>query len=113
MILILKDKATSEQIEEVTKVYVGYTKVAVDIDRKVLAAGGEYHIDCEEALLSDGSRQSDLWGGGFRFDHNEVDFMALTNYKPGISHFTYEIALADVRNIVEEVIRKVFSSEQK
>jgi len=62
VILILKDKATKEQIQEVTKIYEGYTKVVVDIEQSVLAAGGEYHIDCEEALIADGSDQSNLWG---------------------------------------------------
>ncbi len=48
MILILNSKATTEQIAEVTKLYECYTKVVVDIKRGVLAAGGEYHIDCEK-----------------------------------------------------------------
>lgn len=108
MVLILKDKATAEQIKEVTKLYTRYTKVVVDISKKKLAAGGEYHIDCEEALLADGSKQSDLWGGGFRFENNEVDFMALTNFKTDINHLTYEISLPEIRKIVEEVTREVF-----
>ena len=113
MIIILENKATPEQIAEVTKMYSGYTKVVVDISKRILAAGGEYHIDCEERLLTEGSKQDDLWGGGFRFDTNEVDFIALTNYKPNINHFTYEVSLIEVRKIMEEFIRKIFSNEQK
>ena len=113
MILILDSKATPEQITEVTTMYEGYTKIVVDINQKILAAGGEYHIDCEQALLEKGSNQSDLWGGGYRFRSKEVDFMALTNYKPSIDHFSYEITSPVIRKQVEEIIRKVFGDEQK
>ena len=62
MILLFTQKATSEQIAEVTKIYPGYTKVVVDIENKILAAGGEYHIDCEQVLISNGSLRDNLWG---------------------------------------------------
>jgi|SRR3989304_7916457 len=113
MILILKDKATKEQVSEVIQVYPAYTKVVVDIMRGLLAAGGEFHIDCEQVLLADGSVQSNLWGGGFRFENKEVDFMGLTNYKPGINHFSYEITTSEIRQQVENIIRKVFDYEYK
>ena len=111
MILILKDKATKEQIQEVTKIYEGYTKVVVDIEQSVLAAGGEYHIDCEEALIADGSDQSNLWGGGFRFGSREVDFVGLTNYKPSANHLSYEVTFPEIREKMENLIRKVFDEQ--
>ncbi|EKD99719.1 MAG: hypothetical protein ACD_22C00190G0003 [uncultured bacterium] len=109
MIIILNTKATSEQINEVTKEYEGYTKVVVDIEQEILAAGGEYHIDCEQVLIANGSSLQNLWGGGYRFKIDEVDFMALTNYKAAYGHFTYEISDPSIRQKVEKVIRKVFS----
>jgi hypothetical protein len=111
MIVIFRDKATKEQIEEVTKMYPGYTKVVVDVGRGMLAAGGEYHVDCEEELLKNGSTQENLWGGGFRFDSKEVDFIGLTNYKPNINQFSYEVSLPEIREKMAEVIRRVFDNE--
>ena len=111
MVLILKDKATKEQVQEVTKAYEGYTKVVVEITREVLYAGGEYHIDCEETLLADGSDQSDLWGGGFRFNSGEVDFVGLTNYKPSADHLSYEVTFPEIREKMENLIRKVFDEQ--
>lgn len=106
-------KANKQQVEEVTKIYSGYAKVVVDIKRSLLAAGGEYHIDCEQVLLADGSLQGDLWGGGYRFESKEVDFMSLTNYKANIDHFSYEITSDKIRKQVEKIIRGVFDNEQK
>jgi len=50
MILILKEKPNKEQLADLTNIYPGYTKVVVDIKRNLLAAGGEYHIDCEQVF---------------------------------------------------------------
>jgi len=111
VILLLTEKANEEQLIDVAKMYPGYTKVVVDIKRNVLAAGGEYHIDCEQVLIADGSIQSDLWGGGYRFESKEVDFMGLTNYKPAVDHLSYEMTNPNIREQVEKVIKKVFGSE--
>ena len=111
MILLLTEKANEEQLIDVAKMYPGYTKVVVDIKRNVLAAGGEYHIDCEQVLIADGSIQSDLWCGGYRFESKEVDFMGLTNYKPAVDHLSYEMTNPNIRVQVEKVIKKVFGSE--
>jgi len=37
-------------------------KAVVDIERGVMAIGGEMHADEEAVLLDDGSREVDLWG---------------------------------------------------
>lgn len=37
-------------------------KAVVDIDRQIMAIGGELHADEEAALIEDGSRQANLWG---------------------------------------------------
>lgn len=111
MVIIFEDKATKEQIEEVTKIYPGYTKIVVDIAQGILSAGGEYHVDCEQELIKNGSNQEDLWGGGFRFEDKEVDFIGLTNYKVNINHFSYEVSLPEVREKMMEIIRKVFDNE--
>ena len=39
-----------------------YIKLAVDVERNILAGGGEFHADCQEALLEDGSHQENVWG---------------------------------------------------
>ena len=40
----------------------GYIKLAVGIAQGMVVGGGEYHADCEEVLLAQGSRQEDIWG---------------------------------------------------
>ena len=38
------------------------------------ARGGEYHADCEELLLAQGSRPEDIWGADWYRDRRTVTF---------------------------------------
>jgi hypothetical protein len=60
MIHIIRDRATKEQLVEMLDMLGIYIKVAVDIRREILAGGGEFHADCEQVLLADGSQQVDV-----------------------------------------------------
>ncbi len=59
---LLRDLPSAAQIQEMLEAQGNYIKLAVDVARDVVAGGGEYHADCEESLLEDGSRQDDIWG---------------------------------------------------
>jgi len=98
MIIVLERKITPKEFEQAKEIYPDYIKTVIDIKRNVLAVGGEYHIDCEEVLLKQGSNQEDLYGGGYRVSTKTVEYMAMSNYKPRLKRLTYEIA--------DEIIRK-------
>jgi hypothetical protein len=53
---IIRQRATEKEMREMLEELTTYIKLAVDIEREVLAGGGEYHADCEELLLEEGSR---------------------------------------------------------
>ena len=60
-------------------------KAVVDIDRGIMAIGGELHADEEALLLEDGSKQSNLWGinlypGGTSEDL--IEFNSMINIRP-------------------------------
>lgn len=49
MILIIREQAAPEQIEQMAETYVGLMiKLAVDVEQEILAGGGELHADCEK-----------------------------------------------------------------
>ena len=62
MVHIIRSRATQQQIVEMLEPLETYIKLAVDIQRRLLAGGGVMHADCESALLDDGSQQEDIWG---------------------------------------------------
>ena len=81
-IVIIRMPATPEQIAEMQAMVGDMVKLAVDLERETLAGGGELHADCEEALLADGSKQEDVWGGDWYPETKEVAFESPINIRP-------------------------------
>ena len=106
MIIVLDRKITPEEFEHTREVYKDYIKTVVDITRNILAVGCEYHIDGEEVLIKSGSKQKDLYGGGYRVSTKEVEYMAMSNFKPALGKTTYEIMDENVRNKLKELTVK-------
>ena len=83
MVVILRQPATPEQFTQMSEALGELLiKLAVDVERKILAGGGELHADCEAALLDDGSRQEDVWGADWYPQQQEVGFESLINIRP-------------------------------
>jgi len=60
-------------------------KYVVDVQRGVVAIGGELHADAEQILLDDGSRQTDLWGANYypgRGPDGCIEYTSLINIRP-------------------------------
>jgi hypothetical protein len=106
MILILDRKITPKEFEQIREVYSDYIKTVMDVEKEMLAVGGEYHIDCEDVLIKSGSKQENLYGGGYRVGTKEVEYMALSNFKPALNKTTYEIMDANIRKKLEELTRR-------
>jgi hypothetical protein len=103
---ILRNRATPEQIREMLEELETYIKPAVDVERKVLAGGGEYHADCEEALLEDGSQQENIWGADWHPESNAVQFVALINIRPRQGNRGMEIEDPKLRAKIETIVRQ-------
>ncbi len=82
-----------------------YVKVAVDINRGVLAGGGALHADCEAVLLDDGSAQDDIWGADWIPVSQQVSFEALINIRPRQNNVSLTILDRDIRERMERVVR--------
>ena len=55
-IKIVNDKISVEELKIIARVfYVTMIKGVVDIEKEVIAFGGEYHIDANQVLLENGS----------------------------------------------------------
>lgn len=112
MIHIIREPTTPEQIAEMSKVLGGLLiKLAVDVERGILAGGGELHADCEQVLLEDGSRQEDIWGADWYPGTGEVGLEALINIRPRQQNYGMEIQDPDLRARVETIVRRLMEGE--
>jgi hypothetical protein len=106
-IRILRQTATESEIRDMLETLQTYIKLAVDIEREVLAGGGEYHADCEEVLLEDGSLQENIWGADWYPDSRTVGFIALINIRPRQGNRGMEIEDPTLRRRIEAIVRRL------
>ncbi len=112
-IRIIRQRATEKEILEMLEELETYIKLAVDVERNMLAGGGEYHADCEEVLLEDGSRQEDIWGADWYPESKTVEFGALINIRPRQDNRGMEIEDPKLRKKIETIIRQLLEVESK
>jgi len=107
VIRLLKEKATSEQTQEMLQSYESMIKIVVDIRRRFLAGGGEMHADCESALLDEGSEQDDLWGANWYPHEQRIEFESLINIRPRLGNRSIVIQDENLRRQVEAVTQEI------
>ena len=82
-------------------------KAVVDVQRGVMAVGGELHADEEAALLDDGSRQADLWGINLypgEPDPGWIEFDSLINVRPSAGNPGRDVADEPLRDAIRRVV---------
>ena len=107
---IIRQRATEKEMREMLEELTTYIKLAVDIEREVLAGGGEYHADCEELLLEEGSRQENIWGADWYPEPQRVEFGALINIRPQQGNRGMEIEDPKVREKIEVIVRRLLEA---
>ena len=70
-IKIINEKITESELHEIAKdFYISMIKGVVDIEREIIAIGGEYHIDSNNILIENGSKQQNIWGFNWYLEEN-------------------------------------------
>lgn len=104
---VLVKKATPEEIKLVSKHFSGFIKVVVDIEKGILCAGADRHVDEEQELLKTGSKQSNLWGGGLDLESGEIDYNSMINLRPNQDNPSRDILSVEIRKAFDEVVIKI------
>lgn len=107
MIHIIRLPATQQQIDEMMQSLETYIKLAVDIERGILAGGGVMHADCEAVLLEDGSSQETIWGADWNPAAHLVIFESLINIRPRQNNPSMEILDPQSRERVAQIVRQL------
>lgn len=106
MILIITKKATKEELEKMAEDFGGdYIKVVVDVEREILAGGGERHVDAEQLLLKDGSKQHNLWGGGLDPKTKQIDYNSMINLRPSQGNPSRDVLSSDIQKDFAKIVK--------
>ena len=93
------------------RMFGNLVKAVVDVERGIMAVGGEMHADEEALLLGDGSPQASLWGvnlypgefGSSRF----IEFDSVINIRPRQGNRTRSVDDAAARAAITAVVERL------
>lgn len=107
-IKIVKDKISTEELEAIgQEFYQSIIKGVVDIEKQIVAFGGEYHIDASEILINNGSSQNDVWGFNIVFDRPKdswIEYISLINIRPQVGNLDMEVQDKALREKMKNII---------
>lgn len=107
-IKIVKDKISTDDLKEIAKIfYNSMIKGVVDIEREIIAFGGEYHIDANNVLIDNGSKQSDIWGFNVIFNkprESWIEYVSLINIRPKDKNLEMDVQDKNIRKIMKQII---------
>ncbi len=87
-------------------------KAVVDIERNVMAIGGELHADEEQILLEQGSKQEHLWGINLYPDTMTADWLefdSMINLRPSQANRSRGVENPDLQARIRSVVSSLVS----
>lgn len=110
-IKIITEKISLPELKKKAEERFGdMVKGVVDLEKGIMAIGGEMHSDEEAVLLENGSKQSDLWGINLYPDNigdNFVEFDSMINIRPRQGNRSRGVEDEAIRHKILEVINKL------
>ncbi len=107
-IRIIDDVTDIKALEEIAaKQFGDMVKAVVDVDKGIMAIGGELHADEEAALLEAGSAQENLWGiniyPSLKGD-DWLEFDSLINIRPSQNNLSRGVENGDERKKIIAIV---------
>jgi Protein of unknown function (DUF5674) len=105
-VVVLEQRIEVAVLRRLVERFEDMVKFVVDVERRVIAIGGEMHSDAEEVLLEAGSRQADLWGVNYypgRGRESCLEFTSFINIRPSAGNRGMELQDEALRTRVREI----------
>lgn len=108
MIITKSNPYSKEEIEKLKEQFDVYIKTVIDIKKKICSAGCDRHFESEKILLDDGSKQSDVWGGGIDLYTETIDSNSFVNIRPADKNTSNEIQDSKIRAEFKKLTKYFF-----
>lgn len=111
-IKIIKESITRFELRQIAKERFGdLVKAAVDIEKGIMAVGGELHIDEEVELIEkEKSKNENVWGINLYPDRKGdefIEFDSMVNIKPNFGNRTRGVDNLEIKNKIISVVNKL------
>ena len=111
IIKIIKEPISKEELLDIAKNQFGdFVKAVVDVEKEIMAIGGELHADLEALLLEQGSRQENLWGINIYPEKSEKEwivFDSMINIRPSQNNRSRGVESLDVQRKIRDIVSKL------
>ena len=103
------EKITVAELTEMSeKMFYGMVKADVDVEKKIIVVDAELHVDIEQFMLENGSRQEDLWGINLYPDQfgtpDFIEFDSMINIRPRQGNRSRYVEDAAIRDKIIEIV---------
>lgn len=105
--IIREPLARSELVSIASEQFGDMVKAVVDIERGIMALGGELHSDEEALLLDDGASQGNLWGINLypsAVDEDWIEYDSMINVRPAHGNRSRGVEDAGLRDAIRSVV---------
>lgn len=110
-ILLITQPMAREELKNIAEQRYGdMVKAVVDVNRKLMAVGGELHADEEMYLLENGSLQDDLWGINIYPDKSGeemIEFDSMINLRPRLGNRSRGVEDVALRQKIVEIVKSL------
>ena len=107
-ILIVTDSIAVSELEAIAKeFYYPLLKGVVDIEKEVVAFGGEWHMDANKLLMESGSSQQNVWGFNIFLDRPHeswLEYTSLINIRPELGNRSTTVRDETIRDKMKNII---------
>ena len=86
---VISARISKAELNEIAKeTFETMVKAVVDVEKRIMAVGGELHADANAVLLEQGSHQQDLWGINLYPGKSKdwIEYTALINLRPAVGN---------------------------
>ena len=102
---------TKRALEEIARDQFGdMVKAVVDVEKSILAVGGELHADEEAVLIENGSRQENLWGINLYPEKSPdewIEFTSMINVRPAQNNRSRSVEDASIQEKIRTLVNKL------
>lgn len=110
-IQIIRETITKKQLADIASQQFGdFVKAVADVERGIMAIGGELHADEEAVLIADGSQQKNLWGINLYPEASGddwVEFDSMINVRPSQNNRSRGVEDPAIQNKIRMVVLKL------
>lgn len=108
---IINSDINIEKLRKIAQNQFGdFVKAVVDVEKEIIAIGGELHADEEAVLLKNGSKQNNLWGINLYVEKNNdefIEFDSIINIRPSQNNRSRDVEDSKIRKKIKKIVNKL------